>query len=190
MVDAFSKWPEVRIVKDITARTTIKECKNIFTSYGIPKILVTDNGRTFKNFLKSCGIIHKYTAPYNPATNRQAERFIQTLKNALRRSNANDTNIASKLEQILLQYRAAPHADTKVSPAELFLGRKVRTKLDLIFPRKNERNDKINEDTKIREFAMGNRVACRNYTGKYRWKFGRVIERRGRLHYKIKLDDN
>lgn len=123
MVDAFSKWPEVRIVRDLTTKTTIKVCENIFASYGIPKMLVTDNGRTFiskvfKDFLKNYGIIHKCTAPYNPATNGQAERFIQTLKAALKRTNANETNVATKLEQTLLQYRAAPHANTKISPAE------------------------------------------------------------------------
>lgn len=139
MIDAFSKWPEVRIVKDITAKIIIKEFRNIFASYGIPKMLVTDNGRTFiaeefKYFLKGCGITHK-CAPYNPVTNGQAERFVQTFKNALKRANANKNNLVTKLEQILLQYRAAPHANTKVSPAELFLGRKICTKLDLIFPK-------------------------------------------------------
>ncbi|XP_024890648.1 uncharacterized protein K02A2.6-like, partial [Temnothorax curvispinosus] len=44
-VDAFSKWPFVRIVKNITAETTIKICKEIFTDYGIPKTMVMDNGR-------------------------------------------------------------------------------------------------------------------------------------------------
>lgn len=73
----------------------------------------------FKNFLKNRGIIN--VQPYKPATNGQAERFIQTLKNALKRANANESNIAIKLEQFLLQYRAAPHASTKMSPAELFL---------------------------------------------------------------------
>ncbi|XP_029156135.1 uncharacterized protein K02A2.6-like [Nylanderia fulva] len=195
MVDAYSKWPEVRIVKNITAKTIIKECTNIFASYGIPKIWVTDNGRTFiskefKNFLRSRGVIHKCTAPYNPATNGQAERFIQTLKNGLKRANANESNIAVKLEQFLLQYRAAPHTSTKMSPAELFLGRKVRTKLDLIFPRKEEDRDRINQEIKARELALNKRVACRNYIGRELWKFGRIIEKLGKLHYKIKLDDD
>lgn len=195
MIDAFSKWPEVLIVKNITATTIIKEYRNIFASYGIRRILVTDNGRTFtseefQNFLKSCGIKHKRTAPYNPATNGQAERFIQTLKNALKRARANETNVAIKLEQILLQYRAAPHTNTKISPAELFLGRKIRTKLDLMLPKREEDRDKINEEIKVREFAIGKRVACRNYTGSERWKFGRIIEKIGKLHYNIKLDDD
>lgn len=196
MIDAFSKWPEVRIVKDITAKTIIKEFRNIFASYGIPKILVTDNGRTFiaeefKHFLKTCGIMPKCTTPYNPATNGQAERFVQTLKNALKRADVNGNNLETKLEQILLQYRTAPHANTNVSPAELFLGRKIRTKLDSIFPEEEgDRNTIVNKAIKVREFEMGKRVACRNYTGKEQWKFGEIIGRIGKLHYEIRLDDD
>ncbi|XP_029168807.1 uncharacterized protein K02A2.6-like [Nylanderia fulva] len=43
MVDAFSKWPEVHIVQDITAKTTIAKCRGMFAAYGLPKVIVTDN---------------------------------------------------------------------------------------------------------------------------------------------------
>lgn len=139
VVDVFLKWPEVRIIKNLVTKTVINEYRDIFTKYGIPRIFVTDNGRTFtstefKSFLKQNGVQFKYTVPYNPATNGQAERFVQTLKNALRCMNANTINIHEKLCKMLLHYRIAPHAITKKSPAELFLGRKLRTRLDLLFP--------------------------------------------------------
>jgi len=38
-------------------------------------------------------------------------------------------------------------------------------------------------------FNVGKRVSCRNYLGIDKWTFGNVIERIGKLHYKIKLDD-
>lgn len=93
-VDAYSKWPEVGIVKNIVVKTIIAECREIFARYGVPQVLVTDNGRTstsaeFTTFLRQNGVRFKYSAPYNPATNGQAERFIQTLKNLLQRMQAN-----------------------------------------------------------------------------------------------------
>ncbi|XP_024893887.1 uncharacterized protein LOC112468774 [Temnothorax curvispinosus] len=38
-------------------------------------------------------------------------------------------------------------------------------------------------------FKEGERVSCRNYLGVDKWMFGKVVERIGKLHYKIKLDD-
>lgn len=194
VIDAFSKWPEVRIVKNLAAKTIIDECREIFARYGVPQSFVTDNGRTFTStefraFLKQNGVNFKYTAPYNPATNGQAERFVQTLKNALRRMEANTTNVYEQLCKLLLQYRNAPHATTNKSPAELFLGRKVRTRLDLLFPLKEENKTVIQGNGNRINFTIGERVACRNYIGRDKWRFGNVKNSCGKLHYQITLDD-
>lgn len=66
-IDSFSKWPEIRIVKNINVNTTIKECKKIFSVFGIPEILVSNNGTTFtstefQKFLTQNGITHKTSA--------------------------------------------------------------------------------------------------------------------------------
>lgn len=34
-------------MNNITATSTIEKCREIFSRFGIPRILVTDNGRTF-----------------------------------------------------------------------------------------------------------------------------------------------
>lgn len=41
LVDAYSKWPEVYIMKDITSGSTIKICEQIFAAYGIPHTIVS-----------------------------------------------------------------------------------------------------------------------------------------------------
>lgn len=201
MIDAYSKWPEVHIMNNITSRSTIEVCEKIFAAYGIPQILVSDNGRTFtstefQNFLKSNGIIHKLTAPYNPASNGQAERFVQTLKQGLRRSRGEIISVQAQVNKIMLQYRAMIHSVTKKSPVELFLGRKLRMRLDLIKP--TNRNTVHDADNVVREnriaqvkvFSQGERVACREYTTQVKWRFGTVLEKLGKLHYIVRLDDN
>lgn len=56
-VDAYSKWPEVKILRDISTSTTIHACREFFAAYGIPAVLVSDHGvqftsAEFQHFLK------------------------------------------------------------------------------------------------------------------------------------------
>jgi len=107
-------------------------CRQIFATFGIPKYFVSDNAKTFtsvefKTFLKVNGIIQKLTAPYLPATNGQAERFVQTLKNSLRRMRGNTSNTHVMLQQILIQYRNTNYPATGKSSAELMFARNLRT---------------------------------------------------------------
>ena len=61
----------------------------IFASYGLPEQLVSDNepqfvSEEFERFTTDYKIKHIRSAPYHPATNRAAERFIQTFKLAMK----------------------------------------------------------------------------------------------------------
>lgn len=191
LVDAYTKWPEVHTVQDISAKTTIELCRRIFATFGLPTQFVSDNGKTFTSnefsqFLKKNGITQKFTAPYNPSTNGLAERFVQTIKNSLRRMRTDQANVQVALQQILLQYRNATHSTTGKSPAELMFARKLRTRLDLLFPTVDERY--ANTEAPI-SFKEGERVSCRNYIGTDKWMFGKVVERIGKLHYTVRIDD-
>ncbi|XP_011858785.1 PREDICTED: uncharacterized protein K02A2.6-like [Vollenhovia emeryi] len=194
LVDAFSKWPEVHIVKDMTARTTINLCRQIFATFGLPSCIVSDNGRTFiskefRDFLQRNGIAQKLTAPYHPATNGQAERYVQIFKNALKKMRANTSNVQTLVPRILLQYRTTIHAATGKTPAELLFLRKLHTRLDLLRPStKFPGNNYMAGSTPI-SFEEGKRVSCRNYAGNERWLSGTVLQKLGLLHYKVQLDD-
>ena len=80
-VDAYSKWPEVRVMSVTTASATLDVLREWFAVHGIPEQIVTDNGtqftsETFEIFVKRNGIKHIKSAPYHPASNGLAERFI------------------------------------------------------------------------------------------------------------------
>ena len=88
MVDAHSKWPEVVPMNSTTTEKTITELRKIFSAHGLPEQLVSDistqfTSEEFGRFLKSNGIKHIRSAPYHPATNGEAEQFVQTFKHAL-----------------------------------------------------------------------------------------------------------
>ncbi|XP_011862729.1 PREDICTED: uncharacterized protein K02A2.6-like [Vollenhovia emeryi] len=174
----------------MSTANTILVLDEIFATFGYPKYLVSDNGRTFiakefKNFLEKRGVKLKLTAPYHPATNGQAERFVQTLKNSLKRMCSTGVNVETKLQEMLIQYRTMPHSVTGKSPAELFLGRQIRNRLQLIFPEKHK--EKVPFSGSF--FKEGERVSCRNYIGMKKWKFGRISSRLGECNFEIKLDN-
>ena len=91
VVDTHSKWPEViGPMKLTTAGSTINALRCIFGRYGLPEQVVSDNGPPFQSveyedFLKQNGIQRVLVSPYHPASNGQAERFVQTFKNYLKR---------------------------------------------------------------------------------------------------------
>ena len=63
--------------------------RTIFSRGGIPHTLVSDNGpyfksQEFKDVLDWLEVLHKPTSPYHPSSNGQAERFVQTVKQALK----------------------------------------------------------------------------------------------------------
>jgi hypothetical protein len=82
--------------------------------------------------MKSNGVKHITSAPYHPATNRLAERSVQTFKQALRSMDENSKPIEGKLAKFLITYRNTPYSTTGESPAQLMLGRSIWTRLDIV----------------------------------------------------------
>ncbi|XP_029157205.1 uncharacterized protein K02A2.6-like [Nylanderia fulva] len=169
-------------------------CRTI-CRFGIPRMLVTDNGRTFisqefQNFIKANGIIHRLTAPYYPATNGAAERFVQTLKQWLRKTNLEKENVKCSVQKFLFHYRITPFPELKQSPAEIMFGRKLRNWLDLLSPKEIEIKKKSVRSNETRNFQVGNKIAAREYLDKKsKWRFGIVYRKLGKLHYLIRLEN-
>ncbi|XP_036320563.1 uncharacterized protein K02A2.6-like [Rhagoletis pomonella] len=192
LVDAYSKWPIVKIVNNMTTDTTIAEFRDIFATFGIPNILVSDHGtqfnsKEFQAFLRSNGIVRKQGAPYHPATNGQAERFIQTVKQKLTAAMIKSGSMHKELQNILLSYRRAIHPTTEKSPAMVMFGRQIQTRLDFLLPQTTLGNTDKKITKKV--FAEGERVSVRDYLSSERWQLGKIISRRGDIHYEVQLDD-
>jgi transposase InsO family protein len=138
IVDTHTKWPEIIPTKSTSSTTTIKIMRDIFSRLGLPHILVSDNGSQFNTLesvdvaVKSNGIHHKCSAPYHPATNGQAERFVQIMKQNLRSMENKPSDVKLKFSRFLMQYRITPHTTTKKSPSEIIFGRNIRNRLDIM----------------------------------------------------------
>ena len=129
VIDYFSRYPEVVKLNSTTSSSIIVALKAMFSRYGIPQTLITDNGPQFSSeefakFALNYEFGHKTSSPYFPQSNRCAERAVQTMKNLLKDSN--DFYLA------ILTYRTTPLPWCGLSPAELLMGRQLRANLPLL----------------------------------------------------------
>ena len=161
-----------------TSQNTIEALQALFARYGLPEQIVSDNGaqftsQEFSDFVQANGIRHIRSAPYHPSTNGQAERFVQTFKRAMKAGEREGLSLKTRLAQFLLSYRSTPHATTNVSPSELFLQRKIRTRFDLLKPNterkvsdkqmKQKQKQQHDKHAKPRTFSVGQQVMLKDF---------------------------
>jgi len=203
VVDAHSKWPEViGPMSTTTAESTTNALRSIFSRFGLPEQIVSDNGPPFQSseyelFLKMNGIQRVLTSPYHQSSNGQAERFVQTFKNFMKAASAAPGNLHRKIHDFLLTYRSSPNATTGVTPAKLLLGREVKTRLSLVLP--NLASDVQSKQTKMkeyhdvhakyREFTPGQTILAKDHRSTQAWQPATVTERRAPYSYSVELPD-
>ncbi len=202
VVDAHSKWPEVFPMASTTAAKTIEVLRQLFSSYGLPEELVSDNGPQFisdefAGFMRANGVKHIRVAPYHPASNGLAERFVQSFKTAMKASMNSGISMTHRLANFLLTYRSTPHATTGVSPSSLFLHRCIRTRFDMLRP---DPGAKVNQEqsrqkeahdlrAKSREFFIGQSVMVKNLRPGPDWVPGVIVECLGPVSYLVETHD-
>lgn len=116
LTDTFSKWPEAYIVPNITAGTTINKLYETFARWGLPRVLVTDNGLQLVSdelnaFLRRNGIKHKTSPPGHPQSNGSAENSVKSFKNGLKKqleSRKVNVSLNVLISRYLLLYRNTP----------------------------------------------------------------------------------
>ena len=141
-VDAHSKWMEVEAVNTATTQVTVEHLRSMFARFGLPKVIVSDNGTCFTSsefaeFTERNQIRHVKIAPYHPSSNGLAERAVQTCKMGMKKQLTG--TVQTKLPRFLFHYRLTPHTTTGVAPAELLLKRRPRSHLDCIVPSLKDR---------------------------------------------------
>ena len=134
IIDAYSRFPEVEIVRSTSANSTIPKLDKVFSTHGIPQVLRSDNGQPFtseqmKEYTTENGIDHRRITPLWPQANSEAERFMKPLTKAVRSAHVEGKSWTKHLYKFLLNYRTTPHSTTGFAPAELLFNRKVRNKL-------------------------------------------------------------
>lgn len=133
LVDGFTKYVNIRPVRDTKTATTLKVLKDHISYFGVPTRLVTDRGTsfsssTFKEFVVQTGIKHIMNAVSTPRANGQVERFNRTILDALSTSThgKDDKTWDEQIPDIQLGLNTTTHKTTQKSPSELLFGFNIK----------------------------------------------------------------
>ena len=134
------------------------------------------------------------SAPYHPSSNGLAERAVQTFKNGIKRTQG--STIQERLSKFLFTYRITPHTTTGIAPSQLLMNRRLRSRLDSLFPDTTSRVEKQqvrqaeqHDNSKpLRTFTVGDTVYTRDFsTPSPTWIQGKVTKVTGPLSYHVEL---
>lgn len=122
--DYYSNFIEVEHLNRATTSTVSKALRIMFARYGVPDVLISDNGPQFasvefESFARKWGFEHVISSPHYPQSNGKAENAVKTVKRLFSKCKEN-----SRSEfMALLDWRNTPTEGLGSSPAQRFFGR-------------------------------------------------------------------
>ena len=120
ILDAGSGWLEAFPAGRRTSQTVKVHLSQIFASFGIPRIFVSDNRPEFvssdlKQGCESLGIKKMESAIYHPRANGIAERAVQTVKRAIQAWSPNrNVSFGAFLQRALMTHRNTSKTRSKI----------------------------------------------------------------------------
>ena len=125
IVDYTSRFPIGRRLKSMSAQSVTEHFKSIFSEYGWPDTLVSDNGpcytaEMFTNLMKEYAVNHIMSSPHYP-------QFVQIIKNLFYKANEEGVDI----NKYLMIYHNTPLACTSKSPMQMLQQRSARSQLPM-----------------------------------------------------------
>ena len=189
VVDSHSKWSEVFQMKRPTSTNTVNRLHELFARYSVVDTIVSDNGmqfssKEFEHFCATFQVEHIRIPPYHPRSNGQAERFVDTLKRALKKAIGTPTK--KGLQLFLQVYQITPNksAPSTLSPAESMFARRIRSVFDKLIPSKKSHIPTILVPR--RKFNKNDKVFYKNYKNNMTtWEPGIIKERIGNMIYTV-----
>ncbi|XP_020426562.1 uncharacterized protein K02A2.6-like [Prunus persica] len=122
----FSKWAEAVPLKEVKKENVVSFIKvNIINRYGVPRYIITDNGKPFSNWLmdKLCedfGFKQCNSSMYNAPANGLAEAFNKTLCSMLKKVvGRTKKDWHERINEALWAYRTTYRTPTQATPYSL-----------------------------------------------------------------------
>ena len=137
-IDYFTKWIEAKPLAKITTKQVAQFVwENIICRYGIPRVMVTDNGTQFNNaeFRRYCedySIELRFTSVAHPQANGQAEVANRIILDGLKkRVEKAQGSWADEILPILWAYRTTCKVSTGATPFQLAYGAEAVVPLEI-----------------------------------------------------------
>ena len=174
IVDYSSRFPIVRKLKSMSAQHITEHFKSIFSEYGWPDTLVSDNGpcyaaEKFTNLMKA--VNHITSSLHYPQSNGLVEKFIQIVKNLFYKAKDEGTDI----HKYLMIYHNIPLASTSKFPMQMLQQRSTRSQLPMWNAARRQLGivaeqwpTNKNQHLPSHDFHIGHDIMCQNPITK-RW---------------------
>ena len=162
IIDEYSRFPVFKIVNSTAAKSSIPVYDEIFSEFGIPKNVKSDNGAPFNSseftqFPKYLGFHHQKITPFYPQANVMVEIINKRFTKIMMTSKVEKVSWNKELYKFLRNYRSTPHCTTKEGPAKvMFPNRRFFTRIpELTMPLDDDflRNKDLIEKEKIKRYA-------------------------------------
>ena len=132
LVDYTSRFQIVHKLNSMTAQHVINHFKLIFSEYGWPDTLVSDNGpcyasEVFTKIMQEYNMNHITSSPHYPQSNGLAEKFVQIVKKLFYKTRKK----CADLYKALVIYRNTPLSSNLQSPMQMLQSRTVRSYLPM-----------------------------------------------------------
>ena len=153
VTDHFTRYAQAFPTKNQTAKTTaLFLFDNFVVHYGFPARIHSDQGRNFESSIishlcKLAQVEKSHSTPYHAMGNGQVERFNRTLLDMLGTLDPDQkANWKKYVRSLVHAYNCTRHESTGYSPLYLMFGRNPRLPVDLVFRRKEEKNEESYPD--------------------------------------------
>ncbi|XP_003737358.1 uncharacterized protein K02A2.6-like [Galendromus occidentalis] len=116
VADYYSKWAEVKLLREVSTNHVIKMFRELFNREGIPECVASDNGpqfvgHLFAEFLSELGIRHQRVPIYSPISNGLVEIFHRALGGFMETAKQLVGDIAQRIERMVGTYNATPSSN-------------------------------------------------------------------------------
>jgi transposase InsO family protein len=156
ITDYYSKYPVLTKLNSTRSEAVARAASAVFSLLGAPAEIITDNGpqyagQPFKDMCEKWAVKHTTSSPRYPRSNGLAERTVRTVKALIKKCRATGQD----LQLAMLNLRATPVDSNLPSPAEMLMGRPIRTALPSYHhPKTLQKDQEINNNLQKKKEKM------------------------------------